>query len=146
MNDSRPKWPKSLKKTRSRIAVWQELQRRSSPVSAANLFERLRDKDPDICLSTVYRNLEAFTEKQVVVRTSSPNGAASCYGLNIHSNTHLAICIRCHSVRPVADCAYERAASDISDSGFHVTGHRLELLGYCDTCFRKIEKPTAAPE
>jgi len=137
MSDRCPEWPKGLKKTRSRLAVWQELHNNPSPVSAANLFGNLREKHPDICLSTVYRNLEAFAETQVVIRTSSADSAAACYGLNIHDNTHLAICIRCHSIRPVADCAYERAASELSDDSFHVTGHRLELLGYCDACFRK---------
>jgi len=140
MNDTYPKWPSTLKKTRSRLAVWQELQCNPAPVSAAQLFEHLIEKHPDICLSTVYRNLEVFAENQVVIRTSSPDSAAACYGLNIHNNTHLAICIRCHSVRPVADCAYERVDSDLSDDSFHVTGHRLELLGYCDACFRKTSE------
>ncbi|MBN1891945.1 MAG: transcriptional repressor [Clostridiales bacterium] len=134
-----------MKKTRTRLAVWDELKRLPHPVSAAHLFERLREKDFDIYLSTVYRILDAFVEKQAVIRTSSPDGSSANYGLNVHRNTHLAVCMRCHAVCPVTECVYDSAEPDLSSAGFHVTGHRLEILGYCDSCFHQMKKIGDAP-
>lgn len=146
MSDRCPEWPKGLKRTRARLAVWDTLKDQTRPVSAALLFERLLEKHSDVSLSSVYRNLEAFAECQSVVRTTSPDGTATLYGLNTHRNTHLSVCIACHAVRPVSDCAYERNACAVTEDGFHVTGHRLELLGYCDDCYRKLEKAKSPSE
>ncbi len=146
MNDRCPEWPRGLKRTRARLSVWDALKEQTRPVSAAMLFERLSENHSDVSLSSVYRNLEVFAGCQAVVRTTSPDGTATLYGLNTHRNTHLSVCIACHAVRPVSDCAYERAASAVTEEGFHVTGHRLELLGYCEKCYRRLEKEAPSAE
>lgn len=134
-----PLWPDQLKKTRPRMAVWKELSGQPFPMTALAIFTQLREKDPHICLSTVYRILDAFTDAHTVIRSVAPDGAAACYGLNWQKHTHYAVCICCHRMLPVTICPFEQAAHPVGEENFHITGHHLELLGYCDACYKKKE-------
>lgn len=132
-----PEWPKGLKRTLPRIAVWDELIKNRSPRSAQEISDSLRDKDTGCCLSTVYRILEAFEKHGVVIRSRPAERLTAFFALTTEPNSHYAICVRCNSILPVDGCPYELQPPQVGDGNFHVTGHRLELLGYCDACYKK---------
>jgi len=132
-----------MKRTSQRLAVWHELTQNRSPRSAQEIYEKLRDKDSGYCLSTVYRILEAFEKHGVVICNRPADRRTAIFALTTEPNSHYAICMQCNSILPVDGCPYELQTPQVSDGNFHVTGHRFELLGYCDDCFKK---KVAAPE
>lgn len=137
VNSKTPGWPKGMKRTLPRIAVWDELMKNRSPRSAQEISESLRDEDSGCCLSTIYRILEAFEKHGVVIRSRPADRLTAFFALASTNNSHYAICVQCSAILPVEGCPCELQLPEVGDGHFHVTGHRFELLGYCDDCFKK---------
>lgn len=57
---------KGLKVTRQRLAILEVLVEENFPLSAQNIFSKLRRNNPNLRLSTVYRTLNSFVEKKIV--------------------------------------------------------------------------------
>ena len=133
-------WPKGLKRTKSREAVMQELEKEQLPVTALYLFEKLQQGKESIWLSTIYRVLESFIEKNAVVKSMPTDSTMAVYEWNRHTHMHYAVCVDCHSMVPIRDCPFEYVIPPVADGDFHIVGHNLELFGYCDKCFRKKEE------
>jgi len=138
-------WPQGLKRTKSREAVMAVLEKESLPVTALFLFEKLQQGKEPIWLSTVYRVLESFVEKNAVLKTIPTDSIMAVYQWNRHEHTHYAVCVDCHSMVPVKDCPFEYAAPPVAGGDFHITGHNLELYGYCDECYRKKDSEPPKP-
>ena len=132
-----PQWPKGMKRTLPRIAVWDELINNRSPRSAQEIYGSIRTEDSECCLSTVYRILEAFEKHGIVIRSRPADRLTAFFALASTNNSHYAICVRCSTILPVEGCPYEQQLPEVGDGHFHVTGHRFELLGYCDDCYKK---------
>ena len=133
-------WPKGLKRTKSREAVMEELEKEQLPVTALYLFEKLQQGKEPIWLSTIYRVLESFVGKNAVVKSMPTDSTKAVYEWNRHTHMHYAVCVDCHSMVPIRDCPFEYVIPPVADGDFHIVGHNLELFGYCDKCFRKKEE------
>lgn len=133
-------WPEGLKHTKSREAVLAALEKETLPVSALYLFEKLQSASDPIWLSTVYRVLESFVEKNAVIKSIPTDSTMAVYELNRHTHTHYAVCVACHAMIPVKDCPFEYVVPPVTDGEFHIVGHNLELFGYCGECFKKKDK------
>jgi Fur family ferric uptake transcriptional regulator len=70
-----------LKNTRKRAAILAILEDSAQPISAERVYCRLKEMDMEADLSTVYRNLEAMTAKDIVTkinigrRTTAPSSS-----------------------------------------------------------------------
>jgi len=130
-------WPQGLKRTKSREAVMAALEKETLPVTALYLFEKLQTGKEPVWLSTVYRVLESFVERNAVLKIMPTDSTMAVYQWNRHEHTHYAVCVDCHSMVPVKDCPFEYVAPPVTGGDFHIVGHNLEIYGYCDKCFRK---------
>jgi Fur family transcriptional regulator, ferric uptake regulator len=130
-------WPDGLKRSKPRIAVFDALEKETVPVTASALFEKIRSDDASVWLSSVYRALESFVEKGAVIKYIPTDSTMAMYELNRHTHKHYAVCVGCHAMLPVDDCPLHEMADALSPKCFHVTGHNLEIYGYCDKCFKK---------
>jgi len=135
-NKSLP-WPDGLKRSKPRIAVLDALGKETVPVTASALFEKIRSDDASIWLSSVYRALESFVEKGAVIKYMPTDSTMAVYEANRHIHKHYAVCVGCHEMLPVDDCPLREMSDALSPERFHVTGHNLEIYGYCDKCFKK---------
>jgi Fur family ferric uptake transcriptional regulator len=52
------------------------------------------------------------------------------YELATDIHRHYAVCLKCKKMEYVNVCPVH----DVSLDGFRITGHRLELYGYCNNC------------
>lgn len=126
-----------MKRTLPRIAVWNELKKNRIARSAQAISDSLRSDDPGCCLATVYRILEAFEKSGVVIRSRTTDRMTAFFALASNTDTHYAICVQCNTILPVEGCPCELQMPHVDDGSFHVTGHRFELIGYCDDCYKK---------
>jgi len=113
------------------------LEKETLPVTALSLFEKLQQGSEPIWLSTVYRVLESFVEKNAVLKTMPTDSTMAVYELNRHMHKHYAVCVMCHAMIPVGSCPIDDVILPVTGENFHVVGHNLELYGYCDKCFKK---------
>ncbi|NLE24754.1 MAG: transcriptional repressor [Clostridiaceae bacterium] len=128
----------NLKATKHRVSILKELENNESPITAEDLYIKLKEKGIYISLSTVYRCLETLHEKDIVIKSNLPDYNKAMYEYNHNEHRHHMICVKCHKMLPVTGCPLEEYEKHIeSKFGFKVKGHNLEVYGYCDNCEHK---------
>lgn len=122
-----------LKYTKSRNLVYELIREAKAPLTADDIFLRLREKGKAPSLSTVYRNLEAFAGKGIVARADVGFGAA--YEPMREGHRHHLVCKGCKKVVPIDGCPMEAYEKDLErKTDFNITEHRLEVFGWCPKC------------
>lgn len=130
-------WPKGFKKTKQREQVLSILENADVPVTAMDIYARIEKKGSPVWLSTVYRILDLLAEKKLVIKTNLPGSNMAFYELNRHGRGHMhhALCVSCHKIISMENCPLEGFEPKLKERNFHVTGHKMELYGYCDDCY-----------
>ena len=123
--------------TGNRRALVDVLDRVARPVPIPEILKA----DDALPQSSVYRNLSVLEAAGVVRRVLGVDEFAR-YELAEHltDHHHHLVCTSCGDVADVrlsrrAERSVERAISEISaEAGFHLSGHRLDLVGTCANC------------
>ena len=124
---------KLRRNTKQRQAILDVLCASTSHPTAAELFQEVRQRVPEISLGTVYRNLEVLAESGHVVRVHDGGHEARFDG-NRHPHAHIQ-CTRCGRLADVEVALPDLAALSGSQvGGFLVTEHALTLRGICSDC------------
>ncbi len=130
-------WPAGLKKTKQRQCVLSVLEQAKKPLSAMEIGSLIEKEDGSIWLSTVYRVLELFVKENVAVKTVLSDSEKAFYELNRNEHKHYAVCLNCHKVVTIGACPLEGLAPEHMHDDFQITGHKLEIYGYCKDCKEK---------
>jgi Fur family ferric uptake transcriptional regulator len=143
--------PKGIKWTKQRKDVYRVLSESIEPVTALDIYQNILVSHPDAgyALSTIYRILTVFEENGIVSKSSYMEDSTIVYELERGEHTHYAVCLNCHKRIPLQACPFahihahgnERQTEpekDALEQGFIVTGHKLELYGYCINCKEKL--------
>ncbi len=138
-------YPQGLKWTKQRKDVYDVLRVATEPLSAVQIYNHIEktDTEGNYAVSTIYRILTAFEEKGFVTKTNWMGDGTLVYELNKGGHTHYAVCLSCHKRIPLHACPLahmhvhthaEEEEQELEESGFEITGHKLELYGYCKSC------------
>ncbi|MDR1070906.1 MAG: transcriptional repressor [Gracilibacteraceae bacterium] len=127
-------WPAGVKKTRQRQTVLTLLEQAEAPLSAADLFAGAAAAGREISLSTIYRILEYMEKKGVVTKAEVAGSERVLYELNSFRHKHYAVCVICRRIISVDNCPMENFIPNIAETDFRVTGHNIEIYGYCRDC------------
>lgn len=131
-------WPEGLKKTRQRVDIFEILYGSELPISATDIFSELSKRHPDemYAFSTIYRNLLAFEKAGVITKYMLSTEDTAVYEIKNRRHKHYAVCLKCHKKFPINACPLHIIEEDIKSSvpGFGITGHNLEVFGYCLDC------------
>ncbi len=137
-------YPETIKKTRQRIDIFKVLYSASQPLSAAEIFDALNKNGAKetYAFSTVYRNLLAFEKAGVVIKSILSTEDNAVYELKRDSHKHYAVCLNCHVKIPIKACPLHDIAHDLEGTipDFQITGHQLEIYGYCASCKASMDK------
>jgi Fur family peroxide stress response transcriptional regulator len=119
--------------TPQRLAVLATLENRKDHPSAQKIYQEVRRELPAISFNTVYKTLETFCEKGLVLKVNPLHEAARYDGETSH-HAHL-ICRRCHHI---IDLPWEAPAAPAfageALQGFRVEQQSLTLWGLCPRC------------
>lgn len=125
---------RGVRVTRARLDVLSELARERDDITAQTLWHRLRKRDSQTGLATVYRTLALLADKGVV-DTLSHHGTELCYRLCTETHHHHLVCSSCHRVVEVEQCGLGAWLDTVtSQHGFVATDHRVEITGLCAAC------------
>jgi Fur family transcriptional regulator, peroxide stress response regulator len=119
--------------TPQRLAVLANLENRRDHPSAEKIYQEVRRQLPAISFNTVYKTLEVFCEKGLVLKVNPLHEAARYDGDTSH-HAHL-VCRRCHHIIDLpwkAPAASAITAEDLQ--GFRVEHQALTLWGLCPRC------------
>lgn len=124
-----------IKSTRHRNSILELLEESELPLTAEQLFIALRDKTSSIDLSTVYRTLDTFASKNLVLKTTRSDDGKALYELNHNEHKHHLLCVKCHKLISIEDCPIGELKETLKNKiDFDITGHKLEIYGYCHDC------------
>lgn len=124
-----------IKNTKQREMIFEILERSECPITAEDIFLKLKEADEDINLSTVYRNLEMLCTKGIVTKTTFMNDDKARFELCGTAHKHHLICLKCNRMVQIDGCPLERLEKTLEDkTSFDITGHKLEIYGYCPDC------------
>ena len=132
----------SLKLTSERIALVREIFSTHYHFEADELLGKMKEKDVKISRATVYRTLELLVKSGMVRRVHL--GEDHYHYEHVSGNSHHdhLICTTCGGVIEFHDEELERLQMAICErKKFTPTFHNLQILGICDKCNRKGEKP-----
>lgn len=121
------------RKTAQRAAILDEVRAAEGHLTAGEIFERARRKDPRIAYGTVYRGLHLLA-KHGEVRELTFADEASRYDKRVDRHDHVH-CLGCGLLMdvdvPVALIARHVAAEQ---SGFEIDDHHTVFAGRCPGC------------
>lgn len=130
---SQPNWPKGIKKTKQREAIWSVLTESTKPITAIDIAKQL-GTGSTTWMSTIYRTLEMLETKGLVTRTTLRGSDIAYYEITPHTHRHYAVCTECGAMIPLLHCPVVEMPQELIDSGFTVTEHHLEIAGICKDC------------
>jgi Fur family peroxide stress response transcriptional regulator len=119
--------------TVQRRTILETLAARTDHPTADQLYEEVRRLIRGVSRTTVYRVLETFVQRGVVVKVSNP-GAKARFDADSGRHHHL-ICLGCDAV---VDCHDDRLRGievpSRVGSGFEVKDFSLAITGFCEKC------------
>ncbi len=121
--------------TLQRRAILKIIEEEGRHLSADEIFYLARKQVPRLSLSTVYRTLDLLKELDLVTELRLGDDHYR-YEAQSDQHQHL-VCLECGKVIEFR-C---RHLGEVHDQlarrhEFEITGSRVELLGYCDACYR----------
>ena len=129
--------------TQRQVILQAFLDSKENHMSAEDVYELVRDENPEIGLATVYRSLELFTSLELLKKLDFGDGR-SRYELNDHSMNHShhhLICLGCGKVVEFSyDFLNEIKEKIKKENGFTIVDYQLKFYGYCKDCAKKNPK------
>ena len=129
----------TLRMTRQRRVILEELRKVKTHPSADEIYEIVRKRLPRISLGTVYRNLEKLSESGDIQKLE-PGCSLKRFDGDPTDHCHIR-CVRCDRIAdaPMAP-DLEIDLARVNSTDFEIIGHRLEFLGVCPICSAKSNR------
>ncbi len=125
-----------FKQTRQRLAVLQVMAGAQARMNPAEVHAQARELCPDLGLPTVYRTLEVLGRLGIIRRVHMTDNCEGFAPAGLSEGHHV-VCVECGRVAEFAGCnVQELVPAAMRQTGFHVEGHFLELMGTCGECYR----------
>jgi Fur family ferric uptake transcriptional regulator len=124
-----------LKNTKHRNSILEAIENSDQPIAAEQIYIELKERNTSINLSSVYRILESLVSKGLVIKLSITGDNKALFELNRMEHKHHLVCSGCKKMFSVDGCPLEEYEKQLHDKlGFNITGHNLEIFGYCKEC------------
>ncbi len=124
-----------LKNTQGRNKVLDILETSTIPLTAEDIYLKSKEQNAEISLSTVYRILDLFVAKGIVIKSNISSNNKAMFEIAKEGHKHHIVCIHCKKVLALENCplkCYEKTLKN--KTHYDITGHKLEIFGYCPEC------------
>jgi Fur family ferric uptake transcriptional regulator len=123
----------NLKHTKQRDVILEAFLESGAHVSAEQLYQDVRESNPNVGYTTVYRTLKLLVDAGIAQERRFDDGLTR-YEVEHHHHDHL-VCLSCGKIIEFESDIIENAQAQIAaDYGFKVVRHRHELYGHCKAC------------
>ena len=136
-----------LKRTAQRDLILDVFLRTEDHVSGEDLYQLVREKDPAVGQTTVYRTLRLLTDAGLAREVRFGDGRAHYEHNYKHEHHDHMICSECGKIiefySPELEAIQDAMAAKYK---FKLTEHLLRMIGVCSTCRRSSAKPAPRKE
>ncbi|MCS6816793.1 MAG: transcriptional repressor [Blastocatellia bacterium] len=129
---------KGLKRTTQRDLILETFLESEKHITSEDLYRKVRERDPSIGFTTVYRTLKLLTECGIA-RSMQLGDRYTHYelGLNEQHHDHL-ICLECGGITEFFSQQLETIQAEVvRRHGFQMVDHSLRIWGICRECQRR---------
>lgn len=125
--------------THQRRLILQVLEESDEHLDAEALHARVRLRDDDISLATVYRTLSVLKEMDLIEEHRLGEGHSHYEAVRGQPHYHF-VCLRCGKVIEFDAPLVDRIEQQLCDrKGVRVTRAHLRLMGYCAQCREEVK-------
>jgi len=126
---------KGLRNTQQREVILDAFLSADTHITVEELFNVIKEKNPEIGYATVHRNLSLLCESGIADEIKIGNQKARYEPkLEREHHDHL-ICIKCGRFIEVYDTKIEKLQDKLAEANnFRPVRHKLEIYGYCGNC------------
>ena len=126
----------TFRKTTQREMIRRVVQEADSHLTAGEIFERVRQRDPRVAYGTVYRTLHLLAQHGLIQELTFAD-QASRYDARTDRHDHVS-CETCGLLLDV-DVPVALIARHVAEeqSGFAITSHHTMFAGVCASCRQK---------
>lgn len=119
--------------SRQREIILETLKENVVHPTAEYLYEKVRKKDENISLATLYRNLNKLATEGIIKKIDGLE-TSSHFDHNTYSHYHF-ICDKCGKIFDV-DCniAPDLILKTEKETGYKIKGHDIIFHGLCNEC------------
>ncbi len=141
---------RGLRRTSQRDTIFEIFTQARKHLSSEDLYRRVKETDPRVGITTVYRTLNLLAECGLARKSHFGDGFIRYEpGYNITHHDHL-ICLDCGNVTEFFSEQLELLQDEVVNRhGFEMQDHSLRIWGRCRSCRRKSKShrrtPTALP-
>lgn len=123
--------------TQRKVVLNAMLENKDKHLTVEEIYQLVKDQNPDIGLATVYRNIQLLNEMKIVEKLNLDDGFTR-YELakedEIHRHHHL-ICETCGKVIEVKEDLMGAIELSFKETyGFVVHDHQAKFFGVCEDC------------
>ena len=123
-----------LKVTPARLGVLAALEETDTPLDVSSVIDYLRKQNIKADKVTVFRILNALTDKELVTPIQLGEGKFR-YEHSAKADHHHFICKNCGGITDISDCNVDELLSEIQQKkGLIIKRHSLEFFGICQNC------------
>jgi len=126
---------KNLKLTSQRKIILDAFLRTERHVSAKDLYDIIRKRNPEIGLATVFRTLRLLREANIAKVVSFGDKKLRYEHKYGHKHHDHLICVKCGRFVEVLDKNIERLQNELcKKAGFTLERHKMDIYGVCREC------------
>lgn len=123
----------NIKITKARLFILNLLNEEDDGLSADDILKKLNEKGNDFDLSTIYRNLEKFSEMEITEKLNLGENRY-IFKLNKDKHKHVLKCSECSKEIEI-DCPLSQVKEYIKNkTGFVMSEHDFVIEGICKNC------------
>ena len=142
----RPNTPVGYRLTGPRLLVWTVLEDSHHHLTAEQIAEIARERDPSVNLSSIYRSLALFDELGLVRESSLGTNSASHWEIAHPDEQFHLRCVSCGKIEHHQGDLVDQVRSHLSEEhGFQATDVELLVSGLCQDCTAAVNAWSQGP-
>ena len=127
-----------LRSTRPRNAIMEQVDqwaKDGKDFSSEELWHATKERAPWIGRATAFRTVELLSALGFLDRVTFADGSERYHPVQPGTHHHHLTCSECHRIVSVDACLPPQLLEKVErQSGFAISGHRVELFGCCPSC------------
>jgi Fur family ferric uptake transcriptional regulator len=126
---------KNLRRSEQRQQILDVFLKTEKHLTAEDLYNIVKKKNPSIGYATIYRSLKLFSEAGLCRELQVVDGTTRYEHLYNHKHHDHLICTKCGKFVEIESPEIEALQEKLAKkNGFELIKHRLELYGLCNAC------------
>lgn len=119
--------------TKQREIILKALQGNYTHPTANNVYDIVKKQNPEISISTVYRNLDILAENEQILKLFVSNEKSAHFDFQTHQHYHIK-CTKCGKIEDLTFSKLNLKEEVSNRTGFKDISCHIDFTGVCKSC------------